>query len=121
MPPRDFTASPGDDGGQALAPSFRNSQVMTVQSSLGHRLDPLLDSGFFRPLARPSAPVYVDCAARLVEAALESGQLDRAEARALVREVIEQYPGVVLEDDEGGFAVDPQQKATQFFNKLLEA
>lgn len=94
---------------------------MTVQSSLGHRLDPLLDSGFFRPLARPSAPVYVDCAARLVEAALESGQLDRAEARALVREVIEQYPGVVLEDDEGGFAVDPQQKATQFFNKLLEA
>ncbi len=92
-----------------------------VQSTLGQRLQPLFDAGFFRPLARPSAPVYVDCGLRLVEAAMESGQLDRTEARALVREVIEQHPDVILEDDEGGFASDPQQKATQFFNKLLES
>lgn len=88
--------------------------------SLGLRLKPLFDGGFFRPLARPSAPVYVDCAIRLVEASLE-GELDRNEARALVREVIERHPEIDLADDEGGFTSDPQQKATQFFNRLLDA
>jgi hypothetical protein len=42
-------------------------------TSLGTRLGPLLNGGFFRPLARPTAAVYVDCAERLVEAADESG------------------------------------------------
>lgn len=95
--------------------------VTDQEASLGQRLKPLFEGGFFRPLARPSAPVYVDCATRLVEAALETGQLDRSEARLLVREVIDRHPYVQFDEDEGGFASDPQQKATQFFNKLLEA
>ncbi|MCH6255587.1 DUF5716 family protein [Puniceicoccaceae bacterium K14] len=89
--------------------------------SLGQRLGPLFNGGFFRPLARPSAPIYVDCATRLVEAALETGQLDRSEARILIREVIDRHPNVELGEDEGGLARDPKQKATQLFNKLLEA
>jgi hypothetical protein len=39
--------------------------------SLGSRLSRLLNGGFFRPLSRPTAAVYVDCAERLVDAADE--------------------------------------------------
>jgi len=88
--------------------------------SLGKRLFPLFEAGFFRPLARPSAAVYVDCAERLTGAALDAGQLDRNEARLLVREVIEQHPDIELEEDEGGYSPDLNQKATLFFNNLLE-
>lgn len=89
--------------------------------SLGKRLGPLFDAGFFRPLARPSAAVYVDCAVRLTGAALDVGQVERNEARVLVREVIEQHPDTVLEEDEGGGYTDLGQKATLLYNKLLEA
>jgi len=88
---------------------------------LGKRLGPLFDAGFFRPLARPSAAVYVDCAERLIGAAVDAGQIERNEARMLVREVIERHPDTVLEDDEGGGSTDLSQKATLLFNKLLEA
>ncbi|MCH8540845.1 MAG: DUF5716 family protein [Opitutales bacterium] len=89
--------------------------------SLGKRLGPLFETGFFRPLARPSAAVYVDCAERLTGAALDAGQIGRNEARLLVREVIEQHPDTALEEDEGGYSTDLNQKANLFFNKLLEA
>lgn len=92
-----------------------------VTASLGERLAPLFEAGFFRPLARPSAAVYVDCARRLEAAVGEEGVLDRTEARLLVQEVIEQHPDIVLEYDEGGGSADPRQRATQFFNKLIEA
>jgi hypothetical protein len=40
---------------------------MTVDKLLSERLAGVLPSGFFRPLARPSAPVYINCADRLAE------------------------------------------------------
>jgi len=89
-------------------------------TSLGTRLGPLLNGGFFRPLARPTAAVYVDCAERLIEEADESGQVPHDEARLLIREVLLQHTDVQLDEDEGGRFRDLQQRAAQFFNKLLE-
>jgi len=91
-----------------------------AEPSLGTRLAPLFSGGFFRPLARPSAAVYVDCAERLVAAADDGGQVPHDEARALIREVLVQHPDVELEEDEGGQFRDLNQRAGQFFNKLLE-
>ena len=88
--------------------------------SLGGKLGPLLGGGFFRPLARPSAAVYIDCADRLVDASDEGGQIAHAEARVLIREVLLQHPDVQLEEDEGGQFRDLNQRASQFFNKLIE-
>lgn len=90
-------------------------------TSLGRRLAPLLDGGFFRPLSRRAAAVYVDCADRLVEAADEGGQVPHHEARVLIREVLARHPDVQLDEDEGGAFRDLNQRAGQFFNKLLEA
>lgn len=89
-------------------------------TSLGSKLAPLLGGGFFRPLSRPTATVYVDCAERLLEAADESGQVPHDEARLLIRDVLAQHPDIQLEEDEGGQFRDLQQRAGQFFNKLLE-
>ena len=94
--------------------------VAPPESSLGARLAPLFAGGFFRPLARPSAAVYVDCAERLVEAADEGGQVPHDEARLLIREVLGQHPDVQLDEDEGGQFRDLSQRASQFFNKLIE-
>jgi len=88
--------------------------------TLGGRLVHILDGGFFRPLARPSAAIYVDCADRLAEAADEGGQIPHAEARVLIREVLSQHPNIQLEEDEGGQFRDLNQRASQFFNKLIE-
>lgn len=95
---------------------------MTNQNSttLGTKLLPLFNSGFFRPMSRPTAAVYVDCAERLVEAADDGGQVPHDEARSLIREVLVQHPDVQLEEDEGGQFRDLNQRAAQFFNKLLE-
>ncbi len=89
--------------------------------SLGNKLAPLFSGGFFRPLSRPTATVYVDCADRLVEAADEGGQIDHAEARLLIREVLARHPEVQLDEDEGGQFRDLNQRAAQFFNKLIDA
>jgi hypothetical protein len=89
--------------------------------SLGTKLLPILGSGFFRPLTRPTAPIYIDCAERLAEAADEGGQMAHAEARLLIREVLTNHPDVQLDDDEGGQLRDLNQRAAQFFNKLIEA
>lgn len=90
-------------------------------NSLGTKLAPIFGAGFFRPLTRPTAPVYVDCADRLVEAADDGGQLPHAEARLVIREVLANHPEVQLDEDEGGQLRDLNQRAAQFFNKLIEA
>lgn len=93
--------------------------VESTETSLGQRLSPLFQGGFFRPLTRPSAAIYVDCADRLVAAADEGGQVPYDDARLLIREVLARHPDVVLDDDEGGGFRDLGQRAGQFFNQLL--
>lgn len=57
---------------------------------------------------------------RLLEACDESGQLPHTEARLLIRDVLLEHPDISLDEDEGGQFRDVQQRAAQFFNKLLE-
>lgn len=94
---------------------------MEQDTRLSARLSSLLASDFFRPLSRPSAPIYVDCADRLSQSADEGGQLSHTDALALVREVLGLHPRAELADDEGAQFTDLRQRASQFFNKLLEA
>ncbi len=96
---------------------------MTDQNnrSLGIRLAPLLAGGFFRPLSRPSAAIYMDCAERLMEASDEGGQIDYSDARSLIREVLLEHPDLQLEEDEGGGFKDLYQRAGHFFNRLIES
>jgi len=89
--------------------------------SLGAKLSPILGGGFFRPLTRPTAAIYVDCADRLGEAVDEGGQIAHQDARQLIREVLANHPEVQLDEDEGGQLRDLNQRAAQFFNKLIEA
>ena len=98
-----------------------NEDPALVDRSLGKRLELLLAGGFFRPLSRPTAAVYVDCAERLIETADEGGQVLHGEARLLIREVLLRHPDVQLAEDEGGSFRDLNQRAAQFFNKLIEA
>jgi len=90
-------------------------------ASLGRKLLPILGGGFFRPLTRPSAPIYIDCGERLAAAADEGGQIPHVEARLIIREVMTCYPDSPLDEDEGGEFRDQNQRAAQFFNKLIEA
>ncbi len=76
---------------------------------------------FFRPLTRPSAAIYVDCAERLAEVAGEAGRMVHAEAIALIREILSTHPEVVLDDDEGAAMRDARQRAGQIFNRLCDA
>ena len=89
--------------------------------SLSQRLFRLAGTEFFRPLGRPSAPVYVDCADRLVEEAGEAARLPQRDALAIVREVIGQHPDVILGDDEGAALRDVRQRAAVLFNRMLAA
>jgi hypothetical protein len=95
--------------------------ISQESKSLGRKLAPFLGGGFFRPLTRPTASIYVDCADRLVEAADEGGQVAHGSARQLIREVLANHPDVQLDEDEGGEFRDLNQRAAQFFNKLIEA
>ena len=88
---------------------------------LSERLAPLFAHGFFRPLARASAPLYVDCADRLEQASDEGGQLSHSDTIALIRDALAAHPGVELDEDEGGQFSDLRQRAGQVFNRLLEA
>ncbi|MDB6070475.1 MAG: hypothetical protein JWL81_1646 [Verrucomicrobiales bacterium] len=90
-------------------------------ASLSHRVFQLVGQDYFRPLTRPSAPVYVDCADRLVEEAGDAARLPYGEALAVIREVIGQHPGIVLSEDEGAALRDVRQKAGAFFNRMLAA
>lgn len=89
--------------------------------SLSARLGRTLPAGFFRPLSRPSAPVYIDCADRLALGADEGGQVSHGDTQTLIREVLGAHPQVLLDDDEGAALGDLRQRAGQFYNKLIEA
>ena len=88
---------------------------------LSERLMDSFARGFFRPLARPSAALYVDCADRLDRACDEGGQLPHEDAVVIVRETLVLHPRAQLEADEGGDTQDLRLRAGKFFNKLLEA
>ncbi len=88
---------------------------------LSTRLQRSVSTDFFRPLARPSAPVYVDCADRLIEEAGEAGRLSHKESIEIIREVLALHPLALLADDEGAALRDARQRAGQFFNRLLAA
>ena len=89
--------------------------------ALSQRLFRLAGTEFFRPLSRPSAPVYVDCADRLVAEAGEAARLPYRDAVAIVREVIAQHPDVILGEDEGAALRDVRQRAAVLFNRMLAA
>ena len=93
----------------------------TTKGLLSERLTNVLPTGFFRPLTRPSAPVYIDCADRLAECADEGGQVSHADSQILIREVLAAHPQVFLDEDEGAGLADLRQRAGQLYNKLLEA
>lgn len=108
-------------GNLALRMTHAGSSPPATPDGIGTKLAPLLGGGFFRPLSRPSAAIYVDCAHRLCEAADDGGQVGHADARVVIREVLAWHPDIRLEEDEGGQFRDLNQRAGQFFNKLLEA
>ncbi|MCB1226210.1 MAG: hypothetical protein KDK99_10400 [Verrucomicrobiales bacterium] len=89
--------------------------------SLSQRLSEHVSADFFRPLSRPSAPVYVDCADRLIDEAGETGRLSHKEALEIIREVLARHPAVLLGDDEGASLRDIRMRAGQFFNRLVGA
>ncbi len=91
------------------------------RASLSTRLLGSVSRDFFRPLARRSAAIYVDCAERMAEAAGDAGRLPQQEAVAVIREVLAAHPGVALEEDEGALFRDARQRAGQFFNRLCDA
>ncbi|WP_395732137.1 Wadjet anti-phage system protein JetA family protein [Prosthecobacter sp.] len=92
-----------------------------LPESLSTRLSRSVSADFFRPLARPSAPVYVDCADRLIEEAGEAGRLSQRETNEIIREVIARHPLSLLSEDEGAALRDARQRAGQFFNRLIAA
>lgn len=89
--------------------------------SLSARLVRSVSTDFFRPLALASAPIYVDCADRLIEEAGEAGRLSHKEVIEILREVLAQHPQSLLAEDEGATLRDARQRAGQFFNRLLGA
>lgn len=93
--------------------------VPATKNLLSERLAGVVPSAFFRPLARPSAPVYIDCADRLAESADEGGQVSHADTLTLIREVLAAHPQVQLADDEGATMTDLRQRA-QRCGKILE-
>ena len=88
---------------------------------LSTRLLRSVSEGFFRPLARPSAPVYIDCADKLEQSADESGQISHSDALMLIRDVLSENPNVQLDADEGAEVADLRQRAGTLFNRMLEA
>jgi len=88
---------------------------------LSEKLLASVSRDFFRPLTRPSAAIYVDCAERLAEVAGEAGRILHTEAIALIREILAAHPEIVLDDDEGASLRDARQKAGQIFNRLCDA
>ena len=89
--------------------------------TLSSRLSRSVSADFFRPLARPSAPVYVDCADRLIDEAGEAGRLSQRETIEIIKEVIARHPLTLLAEDEGAALRDARQRAGQFFNRLIGA
>ena len=94
---------------------------MQALGLLSTRLHSAIREDFFRPLARPSAPIYIDCADKLEQSADESGQIDHGDALILLRDVLAEHPSIALAEDEGGSVADPRQRASLILNKLIEA
>jgi hypothetical protein len=92
-----------------------------MEPLLSQRLYEAVSPEFFRPLTRSSARIYVDCADRLVTAAMEAGRLPHGEAVTIIREVLTAHPDVRLEEDEGAALRDVRQRVGQFFNRLSAA
>jgi len=90
-------------------------------SPLGARLAGAVSPDFFRPLTRPSSPVYVDCACRLEAEAGLAGRLPLSDAREIIREVLLAHPSARLDEDEGALVRDVRQRAGVFLNRLLAA
>src|SRR6266516_1923050 len=76
--------------------AFMESPITAPQNAhlLSERLSGVLAWSFFRPLARSSAPVYVDCADRLERAADEGGRLSHSDAIAIIRDSLLMHPGL---------------------------
>lgn len=88
--------------------------------SLSQRLFANVPTEFFRPLVRPSAPIYVDGAHRLILEAGEAGRLPQPEALAILREVLSQNPQIALQEDEGGGLQDVRARAGKLFNQMIQ-
>lgn len=91
------------------------------ENFLTERFTRAVSPDFFRPLTRPSGPIYVECARRLEEEAGLAGRLPLTDAQEIVREVLRANPTARLEEDEGAFLRDVRQRAGVFLNKLLAA
>ena len=91
------------------------------ETPLSKRFGQAVSPDFFRPLTRPSASAYVECARRLEEAAGLAGRLALTEAQQIIREVLSELSSVRLEEDEGALLRDARQRAGVFLNKLLAA
>lgn len=91
------------------------------ETPLSKRFSQAVSPDFFRPLTRPSAPVYVDCARRLEHEAGLAGRLPLLDAQQLIREVLTEHPSARFEEDEGSLLRDARQRAGVFLNKLLAA
>jgi Family of unknown function (DUF5716) len=96
-------------------------EISLMITGLSSRLQRVVSADFFRPLARPSAPVYVDCADRLIQEAGESGRLPHKEMLEILREVLLTHPAALLAEDEGCTLRDSRQRAGQFSQRLLLA
>lgn len=92
-----------------------------LENSLSKQFGSAVSADFFRPLTRPSGPIYVECARRLEEAAGLAGRLPLTDAQEIVREVLRSNPLARLEEDEGASLRDVRQRAGVFLNKLLAA
>lgn len=91
------------------------------RETLSQRLLGSVSRDFFRPLTRPSAAIYVDCAERLADVAGEAGRIPQSEAIVLIREVLAEHPDIVLDEDEGAALRDARQRAGQIFNRLCDS
>jgi hypothetical protein len=89
--------------------------------TLGERLGALFGHGFFRPLARPSGPLYADCADRLEAASDEGGQLTHEDALILIRETLALHPLTELAEEEGGDTQDLRIRAGKIFTQMIAA
>jgi len=104
-----------------VAEPGNNGETEVKRAALGERLRAFFGYGFFRPLARPTAAIYVDCADRLEAASDEGGQLSHSDALTIIRDTLALHPRAELNVDEGGDTHDLRIRAGKLFNQLLAA
>src|SRR6478736_5572081 len=92
-----------------------------LAATLSSRVLGSVSRDFFRPLSRPSAAIYIDCADRIADTAGDAGRIPHADAIALVRETLASHPEIQLAEDEGASLRDARQRAGQLFNRLCDA